>query len=669
MDTRSLLDYSRGRFADALATALGDCGLRLAPIQQVIRREAASAFDDMAELRSKEDYQRRRSLTASRISLVHNEDMDLTVALINLSHALRDACERDLPRLQTLFMYLLSQQSALIDQLPVGPEAICIAMRGICDSGEIPELRLELPALAEQHLINSMQVLYKELARELADRGVQPASIVRSAAAPTPADFRQSMAQDVFASGPPGAYASARQNVPAPAPAAPAPRPNPLEGPLGRLQERLMQQQPASTAPALDPALLQVIMERVFAWLTERQHASHDEQATRLGELGALLPAPSRAALDALALSFDVLVADEQLCPPLRAELARLRLPLGKAVLLDGKFPDAPAHPPRRLLEVVLRLGYSLPPRTPDTHPVCRAINAAVERVRQDFDRDLACFALAAEPLEALENRALLAQTDACTELYGLAHSEAQREHSRHHAARAVRALCADELPRPLRVFLEQLWIRVLAVIHQHGGGEQSGAWLKALRTANKLVESAQPCHDPVARETLLARLPRLMDELRAGLEAIGAPEALRERAFHSFVSIHSAVLDGRKPADDGGADIMTASPPRVDPLSGHAGAFVLRLAPAAEPEAHGSWVSELKTGDWLDIEVPEQGRRRLRLAWLEGKPLMMLGVSLDGEFRLIFPARWLQQPDTAHLLPMQGLFDRAIEAAVQHVR
>lgn len=659
MDTRSLLDLTRSRFADTLSTALGRCGLRLPAIQQVIRREAASAFEELAELRSYEDYQRKRGLNSSRISLVHLEDMDLTVALINLSNALRDACERELPRLQTLFMRLLDQQSAVADQLPVGPEAVCIAMRGICDSGEIPELRLQLPELAQDHLVAAMMELYPELSQTLSDHGVEPASLVRlvsNSSAGTVASNRQAFAQDVFASGPPGAYASAQ--------VAATPRHSTLEGPLGRLQERLMQRHPASAAPSLDPALLQAIMERVFTWLTERQHAGRDDAAVNLSELRALLPATSNAALEALGVCFDVLAADSRLCPPVRADLDRLRLSVGKAALIDGKFPADHTHPPRRLLEVVLRLGYSLPPQTTDSHPVCQAIDAAILRLQKEFDRDIACFATAAATLEALENRALRAQTDRCAGLLGIARSEAQREHSRHHAARAIRALCADGLPRPIRIFLEQLWVRVLAVIHQHGDGDKSGAWIKALRTANKLVESVQLHADAAMRKMQQARLPVLMNELRAGLEAVGTPEALRERAFRSFVNIHSAVLEGRKPTEERGGDIMIPSPPRLDGANGHPGAFVLRLPPAAEPEARSGWIGELEVGDWLEIELPDREWRRLRLMWMEGNPMMLLGCSFDSDFRLIFPARWLQNPDGARRLPMRGLFDRAVEAA-----
>ncbi|MEN3110963.1 DUF1631 family protein [Uliginosibacterium paludis] len=670
METRQLLELSRSRFAATLVLALRECGLRLPPLLQAVERAAGSAFDELAELRSKEDYQRKRSVTASRISLVHPEDMDLTVDLINLSHALTDACERELPRLHLLFMRLLDQHNAVQDQLPVGPEAVCIALRGLCDSGELPpDLRQNLPRLAQPHLIEALRLFYADLTRELGDSGVEPASLTRSGQAPAPT--RPPGGEDVFA-GPPGSlghgggYSAAGQNEVLESG-------HTLDGPLGRLQSRLMRRQAAgagaSAAPSLDPALLAAIMERVFIWLTERQQSASTTESTNLTELRPLLPAPSNAAIDAIGMAFDVLGSDTRLCAPVRASLARLRLPVSKVALMAGGFPASLEHPPRRFLETVLRLGFSLPPQTGEEHPVCQAIETATRRIQQEFELDQAIFSEAGASLEALETRLLAAHAEACAALLPQARHEAQREHSRHHAARAIRALCTGtDLPRPVRVFLEQLWIRVLAVIHQHGGGDKSGAWLRALHTANQLVESVEP-RDINSRDALLSSLPPLLAELRAGLDAIGVPEALRERAFKSFASVHSAIIHGRKPDNSPDNDIMSASPPRVEPINGLPGAFVLRLPPTAEPDRGlPDWVGQLVAGQCLDLEVPEHGWRRLRLSWVEGHPRVLLGATLDGDFRLILPAHWLGRSGipAGRPIPMQALFELAAETAEQ---
>lgn len=666
-----LLEQCRDHFAETLAAALGECGLRLPGMQATIKREAAAAFKELSGLRSKEDYQRLRSVTASRISLVHPEDMDLTVALINLSHALADACENELPRLHLLFMRLLAQDSSVLDQLPVGPEAVCIALRGVCDSGELPpELRLELPVIAEERLIEHLRQLYPALTRLLAEQGVEPASLLRSGQnAPGKLPLAGSLHETLPLPGHTGA------GYQGPGQTASLQQGRSLDSPLSRLQARQLEHaRPggSQTPPAsLDPALLAAIMERVCIWLTERQQAAAEQAHSpplKLTELQTLLPAPSHAALEAIGLSLDVLVEDPRLCAPLRASLERLRLPLAKAALIDAHTLDDSANPVSPLLETLLRLAYALPADSGAEHPLCQRIEAVAVDIQRHFERDPALFGRHHAELAALESRLLETAQQQCAALLPQLALEAQREHSRSRAARAIRALCAGELPRPLRIFLERLWVRVLAAIHQHGGGEKSGAWLRALRSANQLIDSVQPRQDAAARQALLASLPALLAELRAGLDAIGTPEALRERAFQSFVQLHSAAIQGR-PLESGPADdILAASPPRVEALAHAAHAFILRLAPEAEVERNGAdWLAQLAPGDWLDLNVPGHGRKRLRLAACEGSPRLLLGCTLDAGFCLILPQRWLNQREADPLpLPTGPLFAQAASTALQ---
>lgn len=669
MNARNLLDLSRKQFADTLAAALAACGLRLPMLQQVIRREAFNAFDELAELRNKEDFQRKRGVTASRISLVNADDMDLTVSLINLSHALSDACERDLPRLQLLFMRLLDQSSAVMDQLPVGPEAVSIALRGVCDSGEVPsELRPRLPALAQPHLIEALRVFYPELTRLLGEHGVEPASLLRSVQASNTRSYGGYDLPGMPVAGVPGVaggYAIGQ---------APALNTARLpDTPLGRLQERLLQRHPAQGAgPALDPELLKAIVERVLIWLTERQTGPKADESPNLGELRSVLPSGSHVALEAIGMAFDALGADRRLCAPVRASIARLRLPVCKAALIDATFLDKSDGPTRRFLEVLLRLAYSLPPGETEAHPVARIIDGATRDIQRNFERDLSIFGRCSESLLSLERRLLTTHAQYTAELTPPAQHEMQREQSRHRAARAIKALCAGvNVPRPIRVFLDQLWVRVMSTLYQHGGGEKSPAWLRALHTANQLVESVQVRADAPPRDVLIARLPPLLAELRAGLDAIGTPEALREKAFRSFVGVHTAALNGRMPDFWPQEDFMSPSPPRLDPLKAQPGAFVLRLPPAAEPDhALPEWILQIEAGQWIDLDVPGHGWRRLRIGWAEGMPRMLLGISLDGDFKLIFPARSLDASgdSAARRIPMTALFEQAAEAAGKRV-
>jgi hypothetical protein len=657
----AMLAYARQRFVTTLAETASACGIRTPGLSACLIAAAGRAFDDLAGLRSREEFVKLRSLTASRISLVHPEDMDLTVAMINLAHDLSDACEAQLPKLHLLFMTLLDQHSSVVDQLPVGPDAVCAALRELCDHDEMPaSQRLGIPERVEKPLARALNQLYADLTEAFTQAGVTPKSLLRSA-------------------NETGGVVRAAQGLGG-ASSLPVAQDSTADGPLAQLQNNVLRKRCFSGegggSGMTDPALLQAILDQVTQWLTERQlDAAHQPYGAasaqvNLGELSGLLPASSNASLEALNLSFDALLLDKTLCSVIKPSLGRLRLPVCKAALLDGEFLAQADHPARRLLDVALRLAATLPLDEASAHPVCVAIEEAACRVQRNFANDVVIFADAAAPLEALE-KSREADASARAAAFGpLAEREARREQARSRAARAIRALCAAAPPAPVQIFLERLWVRVLAAIHQTAG-EKSADWVAALATANHLIESVQAKSDAEARQRLTAELPTLLAELRAGMESIATPPILAERAFQSFVALHSAALRGKAPDLSAYQDVLPpAMPPRVDTATDIPGLHVVRLSPDSDTERDlPDWIAQLQLGDWLLLSLPDQTPQRLRIGWIGGTPRLLLLTRPDDDFTVLMPLRWLVMraaEQAASPLPMEAPFDRAAQAAIR---
>jgi hypothetical protein len=682
-DQSSLLAQCRTAFCSALVAAVAEVGIRSPALIDCLSQNAGRAFDELAGLHSQEDYKKLRGVTASRISLVHPEDMDLTVTLINLSHDLADACERQLPRVHLLFMSLLGQDSSVLDQLPVGPDAVCVALRAMCDQGElVGEARLDLPARVQDPLIHSLRALYSQLTEMLQAAGVEPKSLLRPSSeggrsgpgyGPLGGDLREVDGRGYSAGGQ-ESLNEAQQ----------------YDSPLDRLQGKLLKKRGDGTPGGgsggngggggsgntqIDPTLIAAIVERVVVWLSERQQAAAAQPygtggpTPNFGELSALLPANNNAALDAIGMSFDVLLADPTICPAIKPSLDRLRLPLSKLALVDPQVLTDLQHPARQFIDSMLRAGLSLPASTTSAHPVCQAIEAAAHNVQQNFQRDLGIFGEAKSQIDILNDTQRHSMARRCLPLIPVAEREAQREHSRSRAARAIRALCAENVPRSVQTFLELLWVRVLAAIHQHSG-EKSEAWRRALSTANQLVESVQPRADAVARQQFVASLPGLIAQLREGLEAIGAPEALRERAFQSFVDCHKAVILGRPLPTTESNLIEISTEARIENMPNIDGLRIVRLPPDAEHE-HGDaeWLDALVAGQWLQLKLPDEtDARRLCIGWTGGTPRLLLATEPGSDFAIIFPLRWLDSlavEGRAMPFAPDGAFEHAAETAI----
>lgn len=652
----ALLAHCRAGFAQALNTAARDCGLGTPDLLGALSRAAGCAFDELAGLRSREEFVKLRSLTASRISLVHPEDMDLTVALINLATYLGDACEKHLSRLHLLFMTLLEQRSSVLDQLPVGPDAACAALRQLCDSDALPSgLRLDIPSRIEKSLARALDELYQALSRELTEAGVSPKSLLRSSQEGSSAWGNQDTG--VF-------------------PAKPSAGPSSALNPLQQLQSSVLGRRASSSSEAIsgaDPSLLQAILDQVTHWLTERQNEAArqpygvDSAQVNLGELSRLLPARNNAALEAINLSFDVLLMDREICSAVKPSIGRLRLPVCKAVLIDETFLSSSEHPARRLLNAVLRLTNALRTDEDLAHPVCQAIEESARQIQANFARDMAVFGEAADLLEGLEQSRKTLSLNRAVQFMTAIEWEARRELARSRSARAVKALCATEIPMPVRVFLERLWVRVLAHVHQVNG-DKSQEWLQALATANRLIESVQPKTDAEARRALVGELPALLGELRAGLNLISAPEILLERALHSFAALHSAALYGKQPDKRAQQDALPPpAAPRIDTAPEFPGLQIIRLSPDSEPERElPDDLLHLKPGDWLQLGLPDASRQNFQVSWIGGMPRMLLLARPEDDFSLLLPLRWLVSQADARLLSVEEPFERAACTAMR---
>ena len=96
--------------------------------------------------------------------------------------------------------------------------------------------------------------------------------------------------------------------------------------------------------------------------------------------------------------------------------------------------------------------------------------------------------------------------------------------------------------PEFVRDFISRVWSQVLLRAAEQGGAE--GALATRLRHAGReLFMSVQPKATPALRKAFLAVLPKLMQELTAGLNLIGWPDAMRRSFFGQLMPAHAEAL------------------------------------------------------------------------------------------------------------------------------
>ena len=572
---------------------------------------AAGRFFDESLAARRAGFEQADGLTASKITLVYDDQLDLEIFLGEMAKRLGEVCSATLWRLYLRFATLLRRPELQAADLPAGPLAVCQGLGEMCAEmgGGIARWAPLLERI-EKTLTGELPTLYGELNGILAQHGVEPAQtvsppVVRAAAAGT---GRAPEGADA-ASALQAALRDWRRE--APADAAPATGPTTavpvemLNQLLTRLDalEHLDPQPPAADAPP--PRLADAL------------------QAGRLGLSG---DRPEALAIDALSLIFEAIFAESHLPDAVKAAIASLQIPILKTAIVDGGFFTAAHHPARRLLDRMAYAALGLPRQAGPEAPVCARLREIAARVRQGSDGAAHPFATAVAEVEAViaERRD---ETDRLAGAYlPLVQALGLRRRAGRQAKAALAPLIADDTPTAIADFLESIWYRHLRALWLEGG-EGGPAWAEALDLARDLVWSVAPKLTPDDRMRLTQRVPALLRGLNAGLDRqkIGPDE--RQAFLDACFALQTAALragDPARPAAPPRPKAGDADAPQLEAFAGKG--LTLRLVdlpgrvPGAGLIANPPW----RIGSWIELRQPGKEPVCGRLCSLsdEGWPL-----------------------------------------------
>jgi hypothetical protein len=346
--------------------------------------------------------------------------------------------------------------------------------------------------------------------------------------------------------------------------------------------------------------------------------------------------------IDAVAMLFDVVFDEASIPDRLKAQIARLQIPVLKAAMLDRNFFSQANHPVRRMLDAIATLAVHLPDNEAGNARL-DAISEVVSRVLDGFEQDIAIFAFAATELEAMGT--LLDDTLEQAADAGLQHDiDELKQAERAELAPVIvhdfinRALKDQPVADTMREFLRRDWAQLLTKDYLQEG--ETGAHFNShVETMRELVWSVQAKADMDARLMLVRILPGLLKRLREGVAEIELPQKLSDHFFATLVILHAnAVRPNAQPVplpDITPEEIAELAPAPDDAASGGAepaavGGDIEPPSPEVEDEftlrARG-----LNKGDWVEFHYDDGTFRWARLGWISGIKNTYLFSDQDG--------------------------------------
>ncbi len=345
------------------------------------------------------------------LSLVDDQDFEITLAVDKATSRLRFNCAEELVALDARIAHLLGRSDLAENDNPLGPRALCEAMlEGITRMQLEQDMRIVLLNQFDLVLTTELAHIYQSINRDLIDRGILP-------------DLKVGAKNRAQGAGP------AQQGTASAGTAPAMSEGQQTGGDMFRLFEQLAHGGSPATggyaggggggggsgAPggfgsvSLLDSLSQLQSGAIMLPDGGRFELPLLEAANVSNVLRSLQQSPvmqsasplDAVLVDAVAMLFDVVFDEASIPDRLKAQIARLQIPVLKAAMLDRNFFSQSNHPVRRMLDATATLSVHLPDNETGSARL-DAISQVISGVLDSFDQDIAVFESAAIELETM---------------------------------------------------------------------------------------------------------------------------------------------------------------------------------------------------------------------------------------------------------------------------
>src|SRR5512139_1056610 len=568
------------------------------------------------------------------LSLIGDQDFEVTLAIDKATSRLRFNCAEEMVALDARIAHLMGRSDLSENDSPLGPRALCEALLDGMTRMQMEQgVRVVLLNQFDLVLTTELAQIYQSINRYLIDHNVLP---------DLKAGANKRAKNSAAAKGSASASSPAMQGQ--------------TDGDMFKLFEQLARggaAAPASAggAPAglagfsLLDSLSQLQTGAMMLPDGGRFELPLLEAATIHNVLRSLQQSPVMQAaspldavlVDAVAMLFDVVFDEPGIPDRLKAQIARLQIPVLKAAMLDRNFFSQQNHPVRRMLDAIATLSVYLGDN-PAGNARLEAISEIVSRVLDNFEQDIGVFDSAAAELEAM-GAALENTLEEAADI-GLQEDIARIKRAERAELAPVivhdmiqRALNDQPVVNAVRLFLQRDWAHLL-ISDYVNEGEQSAHFNSHVETMRELVWSVQPKTDMDARLMLVRILPGLLKRLREGVAGIDLPQKQADRFFAALVILHAnSVRPNTQPVP-----LPDITPEEIEEMTAPPAAAAPAVADAshepAVPEIEDDFtvrVRALNKGDWVEFHYEDGTFRWARLGWVSGMKNTYLFSDRDG--------------------------------------
>jgi len=373
--------------------------------------------------------------------------------------------------------------------------------------------------------------------------------------------------------------------------------------------------------------------------------------------------------IDLLSAVFDTVFRDSSISPEIRDLIRFLQIPVLKAALVDKNFFFQEAHPARRMIDLLSRMGWEQH-KDPDD-PLYKAMQRSVEKVSQDHEEEMTVFTEAVNELEA----SIKAEEAAAAAAMAEPIAKALKQEKMSVAAKSAKDAVAlrigtGEVVAIVEAFLQNKWVSVLTIAYSVED-DKPGAVNNATQTMDDLIWSVRPKITQDERKKLISKLPTLLSTLNKWLDVVKWQDADRLQFFAELAECHASIV--RAPIEmsperqvEIAMEVAKKDAERRMQLQVVA-EVKAEEAPPPDDDANIE-VDSLARGMWLEFDQEDGSKRKVKLAWISPlKTLYIFSTTGRQEAFSITGEAMVQQfrDGTVRLIRTEGVVAAALSVAM----
>jgi type III secretion system FlhB-like substrate exporter len=278
--------------------------------------------------------------------------------------------------------------------------------------------------------------------------------------------------------------------------------------------------------PVLDDALAGAGSAQLGSVLLERLAGELQQQSAELKNLAQ--NDNEKAIIELIALMFQSILQEDRIPPGIRVWFARLQMPVLGVALAEPDFFNRLDHPARRLIDHMGSCALGFDASDISSEALETEIKRVVQVIEQYPETGARVYQRVYEEFKEFLKR-YLTQKGSTQKVVGVAQQVEQKE--------TLAIQCTIELRNQIknmpvrdeiRDFLYKVWAEVIAVASMRQGGQHAQTLLLK-KTAADLIWAASAKPNRTDRAQVIANLPELLKNLRAGMGMLGLSSEVQD--------------------------------------------------------------------------------------------------------------------------------------------